>query len=186
MNFNSLKKLFIFSLIVFTYSLFFGQEFQPIEIPLHPDPWSLTIYRPENSSEMNEIRCYIKITDAETGEDVTYKKVKANYAWISTPHIGHNYKKKYFLSGGMCMHLLLKPGKYNISVYTPKDKVFGITTSNKGDWISNSFEYNTENPANVIWVIPTANKNGFYNGGWHITWKAPSYYKFVKPLVTED
>lgn len=153
---------------------------------LHPDPWSLIIYRPEESPEINDIRCYLKVTDAETGEDVTYTRIKANYSWVSTPHTGHNYQRTYYLSGGMLMHLLLKPGKYNISVYTPKDKVFGLKVSNKGDWLSNTFYYDTSNPTNAIWVIPTANPNGFYNGGWYITWKAPEYYKIVKPLITED
>ena len=86
----------------------------------------------------------------------------------------------------MSMHLLLKPGKYNISFYTPKEKVFGIKVSNKGDWISNTFYYDTTNPTNVIWLIPTANSNGFFNGGWYITYKAPQYFKYVKPYVTED
>ena len=100
--------------------------------------------------------------------------------------MGHPYQHTYYLDGGMSMHLLLKPGKYNISFYTPKEKVFGIKVSNKGDWISNTFYYDTTNPTNVIWLIPTANSNGFFNGGWYITYKAPQYFKYVKPYVTED
>ena len=38
-------------------------------------------------------------------------------------------------------------------------------------WESNVFEYNTENPTKVIFVTPTRNDNGFYNGGWIIDYK---------------
>lgn len=152
---------------------------------LHPDPWSLIIYRPYNAGDMNEVRCYVKFEDAETGEDVSYTKVKANYSWISTPKIAHEYQKSYFLSGAMSMHCLLKPGKYNITVCTPKDKTYPVVTSNKEDWTSNVFYYDTDNPTNVIFVIPTANDNGFYNGGWYIDYKAPKYFKFTKPLIKD-
>lgn len=182
-----IKKLVLTVLLIGLYSFTFGQNTKSLyKDTLHPDPWSLIISRPESTPEMNYIRCYLKVTDAETGEDVTYSKIKANYAWVSTPHMGHPYQHKYYLDGGMSMHLLLKPGKYNISFYTPKEKVFGIKVSNKGDWISNTFYYDTANPTNVIWLIPTANNNGFFNGGWYITYKAPQYFKYVKPYVTED
>ena len=47
---------------------------------------------------------------------------------------------------------------------------------------STTFEYNsTENPAKVIFVSPTANENGFYDGGWHIDHKAPKFFRFTKP-----
>lgn len=153
---------------------------------LKHNSWELIITRPYNTEQMNDIRCYLKAVDAETGEDVTFTKIKANYSWLSDPHKCYNYNHSYFLNGGMSMHLLLKPGKYFFTFSTPKDKVFGIEVSNKSDWQSNSFYYDTENPAKVIWVIPTANENGFYNGGWHISGKAPQYYKFTKPQVTEN
>lgn len=179
--------IFFFSLFCFVSLSAFSQQTKSLyKDTLHPDPWSLIISRPESTPEMNDIRCYLKVLDAETKEDVTYTKIKANYAWLSSPKNGHNYQHTYYLDGGMSMHLLLKPGKYIISFYTPKDKVFGIKVSNKEDWISNDFYYDTDNPANVIWIIPTANDNGFYNGGWFITHKAPEYFKFVKPRVTDN
>ena len=81
------------------------------------------------------------------------------------------------------MYLLLQPGKYKISVYTPKDQQYLAKIENKNEWTSNVFEYDTENPAKVLFVSPTANDNGFYNGGWHIDFKAPKYFKFTKPKM---
>ncbi|MCR4734381.1 MAG: hypothetical protein K5829_05205 [Treponema sp.] len=167
---------------------------------LHPDPWSLIIYRPDNSEGLNDIRCWIKLEDFESGEDVTYTKAKANYEFVAdrkkaavrdTSSISamfkytgqapsYNYKKTYYLSGGMAMHLLLQAGKYKITFYTPKDHAMYFPTSNKGDWTSNEFIYDTENPAKVIFLSPTANDNGFYNGGWHIDYKAPKFWKVTK------
>ena len=148
-----------------------------------PDPWSLIIYRPENNGDMNTVRCWLKLEDAETGEDVTYTKAKATYEWVSIPNVKNKYSKAYFLSGGMAMHLILAPGKYKISVCTPKDRTDFFECENTGDWQSNVFEYDTANPTNVIFVVPTANENGFYNGGWHIDYRAPKFYKFTKPKV---
>ena len=156
---------------------------------LHPNPWTLIIYRPENSFHINEIRCWVKFEDAETGEDVTYSKIDAEYAWVSSPGVTHKYQKSYYLDGGMIMKMNIRPGKYKITVTTPKDKTQGYKCSNKGDWTSNVFYYDTSNPTNVIWVVPTVNENGFYNGGWHIDYRAPRYYKFtrpkIKPLTTD-
>lgn len=149
------------------------------------NPWSLIIYRPENSFQINETRCYLKLEDAETGEDVTYTKARANYSWMSEPKKGIPYERSYYLCGGMAMHLLLQKGKYKMSFYTPKDKVFGEGLSDEllsRNWNSNVFLYDTENPAKVIFVSPTATENGFYNGGWHIDYKAPEFFKFTKPL----
>ncbi len=151
---------------------------------IHPNPWSLIISRPYNSDKMNDVRCYVKFEDAQTGEDVTYTKIKANYVWANTPKIAHKYQHTYFLTGGMAMHCLLKPGKYKISVITPKEKNNSFQTENNDDWASNIFYYDTSNPTNVIFVVPTANDNGFYNGGWYIDYKAPKYFKFTKPVIT--
>ena len=85
------------------------------------------------------------------------------------------------------MHLNLKPGVYKISVYTPQEThqyVTELSSVKDGMWDSNRFEYNSENPVNVIFVSPTANENGFYNGGWFIDYKSPSFYKFTKPKQT--
>lgn len=130
---------------------------------------------------MNEVRCYIRIEDAETGEDVTYTKIKATYEWVSIPDVANPYQNIYYLDGGMAMHLNIQPGKYKIQVYTPWEKQNGVQCANKGTWESNVFEYDTSNPAKVIFVCPTANDNGFYNGGWYIDYKAPKWFKFTKP-----
>ncbi|WP_177206240.1 hypothetical protein [Treponema bryantii] len=39
-------------------------------------------------------------------------------------------------------------------------------------YLNSFFEYNTENPTKVIFVTPTRNDNGFYNGGWIIDYKS--------------
>ncbi len=137
---------------------------------------------------MNIVRCWVTLTDAQTKEDVTYTKAKAKYEFVadnrSRPELNTStlsrsfrktgrqltdYRKRYYLSGGMAMHLNLQPGKYIITVKTPKEDSLYVKTENKGDWISNEFYYDTENPANVIFVYPTYNDNGFYNGGWVIS-----------------
>ena len=170
-----------------------------------PASWNLIIYRPDNSEILNDVRCWLKLEDAETGEDVTYTKAKANYEFVAdrkkapvldTTSISkmfkytgeapaYSYKKTYYLSGGMAMHLLIQKGKYKITVYTPKDHASFFPTTNKADWISNVFEYDTENPTKVIFVSPTVNDNGFYNGGWHIDYKAPQFWKVTKGTETE-
>ena len=191
--------------ILFFLSLLKCREIWAAPSKVKPASWNLIIYRPDNSEILNDVRCWLKLEDAQTGEDVTYTKAKANYEFVAdrkkapirdTTSISrmfkytgeapsYNYKKSYYLSGGMAMHLLLQPGKYKISVYTPKDHAIYVQTENKGNWTSNVFEYDTENPTNVIFVSPTANDNGFYNGGWHIDYKAPSFYKVTKPTQTE-
>ena len=111
----------------------------------------------------------------ENGKDVTYSACTATYEWMSTPDIIRNYKKKYYLSGGMAMHLKLKKGRYKISLYTPADQQNNFTyaeiEAKPFQWESNVFEYNTENPAKVIFVTPTRNDNGFYNVGWIIDYR---------------
>ena len=152
---------------------------------IHHNPWNLIIYRPENAFPMNEIRCWMKIEDQD-GNDVTKSAIrKATYEWIPSPKTHYKYKHTLFLSGGMAMHLNIKPGKYKISFRTPKSEYSFVEYDfeNKGDWESNVFEYNTDNPTKVIFVYPTANDNGFYNGGWVIDYKAPKYFKFTQPRM---
>ena len=92
---------------------------------------------------MNNIRCWLKLED-ENGNDVTYSKCKATYYYAnnvvkdkkaetmqfgsifhrSAPRQVFEYQKTYFLEGGLVMYLLLQPGKYKISVYTPKDQQY--------------------------------------------------------------
>lgn len=199
-------KIFFLSLFLFLiFSIFFNaQEKDSADSAskIHFNPWELLIYRPENSGTMNNIRCWLKLED-ENGNDVTYTKCKATYYYAnnvvkdkkaetmqfgsifhhSAPRQVFNYQKTYYLEGGLVMYLLLKPGKYKISVYTPENQQYLSKVENKSEWKSNVFEYDTENPAKVIFVSPTANENGFYNGGWHIDYKAPEYYRFTKPQI---
>ena len=144
------------------------------DMPAGHDKTSLIIYRPDNVGVLNDIRCFLRLQDEE-GNDVTYTACTATYEWMSTPDIIRNYKKTYFLSGGMAMHLKLKKGRYKISLYTPKDQQNNFTYAEAGakpfQWESNIFEYDTENPTKVIFVTPTRNDNGFYNGGWIIDYK---------------
>ena len=169
--------------------------------PLTHAPWSLIIYRPENTEAMNDVRCWLTIQDAQTGEDVTYTKATARYEWVSETipvyaktrksfanlfkpdrHTTlYNYQRRYYLNGGMAMHLNLKPGNYTISVTTPKEETYPVICENQDDWKSNTFNYNTQNPTCVIFVSPTADDDGFYNGGWYIDYKAPQFYRFTKP-----
>ena len=89
------------------------------------------------------------------------------------------------------MHLKLTKGRYKISLYTPVNQQNNCVYPESGEeartalqsgvveysqtkafqWESNIFEYNTENPTKVIFVTPTRNDNGFYNGGWVIDYK---------------
>ena len=144
------------------------------EMPAGHDKQSLIIYRPDNLGVLNDIRCFLRLQD-EQGNDVTYTACTATYEWMSTPDIIRNYKHTYFLSGGMAMHLKLKKGRYKISLYTPTDQQNNFTYAEADakpfQWESNVFEYNTENPTKVIFVTPTRNDNGFYNGGWIIDYK---------------
>lgn len=170
--------------------------------PLVPNWWTLIIYRPENSEGMNDIRCFLKIEDAETKEDVTATAAKIGYQYVvdvpegkqtdprsiasifNEPEIPlYTYKKTPFLSGGMAMYLYIKKGKYNFTFTTPKDKTYDFPCDNTEDWESNTFYYDTSNPTNVIFVFPEANDNGFYTGSWYIDYKAPKFYKFTKPKL---
>ena len=144
------------------------------DLPAGHDKTSLIIYRPENTGVLNDIRCFLRLED-EQGNDVTYTACTATYEWVSIPNRANNYKKKYYLSGGMAMHLKLKKGRYKISLYTPVDQqnnfTYAETDAKPFQWESNVFEYNTDNPTKVIFVTPTRNDNGFYNGGWVIDYK---------------
>ena len=173
-------KIFIFVSLIFTQVLVAQNNTTTIK----HNPWELIIYRPENNGDLNYVRCWIRLEDAETGKDVTYTKGKATYERASIPNVVNNYQRTYYLDGGMAAHFNLKSGKYNITVYTPKDKTEYFTSqnpcNNDGDWTSNTFYYDTNNPTKVIFVVPTADENGFYNGGWYIDYKAPQFFKFTK------
>ena len=145
------------------------------DMPAGHDKTSLIIYRPENVGILNDIRCFLRLEDEE-GNDITYTAATATYEWVSIPNRANNYKKKYYISGGMAMHLKLKKGRYKISLFTPVDQQNNFTypqvETKPFQWESNIFEYNTENPTKVIFVTPTRNDNGFYNGGWVIDYKS--------------
>lgn len=181
-----MKKFFLI-LFIFTFSPLFAQEILKPELhdltpDIHHNPWELIIYRPENTRGMNDVRCWLKIEDMD-GNDVTFSAVKASYEWISIPDVVNQYKKSYYLSGGMAMHLQIKSGRYNISFYTPSDKQWPNPSENKNQWESNKFLYDTENPAKVIFVYPAANENGFYSGEWIISGRAPKYWESTIPLM---
>lgn len=200
-----MKRFFLSLFLFLIFPIFFNaqeKDSADSDSKIHFNPWELLIYRPENSGTMNNIRCWLKLED-ENGNDVTYTKCKATYYYAnnvvkdkkaetmqfgrifhhSAPRQVFNYQKTYYLEGGLVMYLLLKPGKYKISVYTPENQQYLSKVENKSEWKSNVFEYDTENPAKVIFVSPTANENGFYNGGWYIDYKAPEYYRFTKPQI---
>ncbi len=146
--------------------------------------YALILYRPANSGSINEINCYLKIEDEE-GNDVTQTAARAWYAWYSAPKEIHSYQNRLYLSGGMIMHIYFNPGIYRLTFYTPLEKQNPYDSSlphTGSDWISNTYTYNTEDSQlRVLFISPTANENGFYNGSWHIDYKAPQYYKFTKP-----
>ena len=167
--------------------------------PVTRNPHTLILYRPQNNGDLNDIHCWLRLEN-EQGEDVTYTACKAAYEWVNSSTVlpqknsmdfsrvfnGRkinlvSYKKSYYLAGGMAMHMNLDPGKYKISVYTPKDRQYNFTYPVEGtrpfEWKSNIFEYDTDNPATVLFVIPTTNDNGFYNGGWYIDYKSPVFLK---------
>ncbi|MBQ4377664.1 MAG: hypothetical protein II821_00490 [Treponema sp.] len=177
------KILNILSFFVFFFSLPLFSESNLTKIK--HNPWELIIYRPENKTDFNSVRCFVKIED-ENGNDVSRTKVKATYEWASIPGVVNNYKKKLYLDGGMAMHLNLKKGKYRFSVYTPREWQCGFSSDNKNKWESNVFEYDTENPAKVIFVTPVVNDNGFYAGEWWIDFKAPRFFKFSEGKIKTD
>ena len=153
------------------------------------NPWELIIYRSENKTDFNYIRCFVRIED-ENGNDVSKTKVKATYEWATIPNVVNHYKNKLYLDGGMAMHLNLHPGKYRFSVYTPRESYQGFELAkgieNQNQWESNVFEYDTENPTKVIFVTPVVNDNGFYKGEWWIDFKAPRFFKWSEGKISNS
>lgn len=171
-----IKKIFPLILGLFSFCLTFAF---PQETKITHNPWELIIYRSENKSDFNYVRCYLRIQD-ENGNDVSKSKVKATYEWTTIPNVVNHYKNILYLDGGMAMHLNLQAGKYRFSVYTPVDKQNSFPCANKEQWESNVFEYDTKNPAKVIFVTPVMNDNGFFAGKWWIDYKAPRFYKWTE------
>ena len=171
---NKLKKLFF----LFIFSFLFAAFSQDIK----HNPWSLIIYRSENDSRLNTVRSYVRIQDMD-GNDVIGTKAKAFYEWTCDKGKYYGYKKNPYLIGGMAMHLNLKKGKYRISVFTPESELEFFEGEAKGEWKSEAFIYDTENPLKVIFVYPGANENGFYNGTWYVSYKAPLWHKFTRPVM---
>ena len=170
----------IFFSLLFFISLFNSSGELPV---IKHNPWELIIYRPENKTDFNYVRCYLRIED-ENGNDVSKSKVSASYEWVTIPNVANKYRKILYLDGGMAMHLRLKAGKYRFSVFTPTDKQ-NFPCNNKDQWESNVFEYDTENPAKVIFVTPVMNDNGFFKGEWWIDYKAPKFFKWSQMKIRE-
>lgn len=146
---------------------------------------ALEIYRPSNYGTMDEIPCMLKITDAD-GNDAWDKIISINYSWyndmITKPHWTHTYYDGCF-RGGAVIHLEMQKGTYNISVFTPVEHQRNYLPEHDHEWQSNTFVYTVGVPAlKVVFINPTANQNGFYNGGWHVDYRAPRYYKYTKPF----
>lgn len=145
--------------------------------------FSIIIYRPANNEDMNLVPCYLKIFDMDDN-DVTYDVANAAFAFYDNKKQLYNYKNKFYLSGGMIMHLKLQPGKYKLYLYTPRDKIWPFNDLRK-EFKSNYYIYDTKSELNVLFVSPTVNENNFYNGGWFIDHKAPKYRGFTIPKQIE-
>ena len=87
-----MKKIFLIYLL-----FFFTIQAFPEKTSLKFNPWELIIYRPENSEDLNQIRCFLKIQD-ENGNDITKsEKVKICYEWVSIPGKAYYFKNKIYL-----------------------------------------------------------------------------------------
>lgn len=171
---SRVKKIFLSFLLIFVSFLYvWATDLTP---DIKHNPWELIIYRPQNTEAINDIRCWLKVEDMD-GNDVTYTKISATYEWVSIPDVVNKYQRTYWLSGGVAMHLNIKPGRYKMTVSTPSDKQWPYPSENRDEWKSNEFIYDTENPAKVIFVYPGTDENGFYDGRWIISGRAPKYFK---------
>lgn len=153
--------------------------------------YALEIYRPENFGSLNDIPCLLSVQDLD-GHDASESIIHLSYSWYyelrdldwrGEPKVLHTYFDGCF-TGGAVLHLLLKPGTYRISVYTPRDYQVNWpegSAAPKTQWQSNTFIYKTGTQLKVIFVSPVANQNGFFNGNWHISHRAPKFYKYTKP-----
>ena len=169
------KSTWLFALLFILASPLSSQE-------IHHSPWELVIYRPLNKGDINDVRCYLVLEDAQTGEIVTKTALrKASYQYTSDLNTAYFYQRDPYLCGDMMMILNIKPGKYWISLWTPKDKAaFLENPKPRRDWNSNRLYYNTDNPIKALFVRPTKNDNGFYDGSWEISTKAPQFWKWTK------
>ena len=156
----------------------------------------LIVYRPQNTQNINLVRCWIKIQD-EDGNDVTQTVARASYAYMDRPNVRFWYQKSFYLDGGMACHLYLNRGKYKISVFTPKNQVEGFPIAKRlqTDWDSTVFEYDSSkiensvdknaNILHVIFVSPCADENWFYVPRWNIDYKAPTFLRDREPRFTK-
>ena len=168
MKFKTFKTLFIFLILIFhSYSLY-----------------AFIIYRPANKDELNEIRCYLKILDQE-GNDVT-EKISASYAWIDQKEKLYSYEKKYYLMGGMAMHVGIPEGKFSFIFYTPVEKQSlypGAKKLGNKVWESRPYTVDSANLPKVFFVSPLADENGFFKGEWLMDYRAPKFYKWTKQKI---
>lgn len=162
--------------------------------------FALEIYRPENYGELNTKPCKLIVRDAD-GNDASDKIRHISYSWyyeLPRPAFSAQPKKlhTYFngcFSGGVVVHLIMEPGVYRISVQAAESAsadesaAAESAAADKGnEWTSNEFLYDSTAPfpegkPRVIWVVPCANDNGFFNGSWRVEAKSPEFYKYTKP-----
>ena len=83
-----MKKLFLLLFSIFSL-LPVTADSEPGKI--RHNPWELIIYRPENKTDFNYVRCFLRIED-ENGSDVSKSKVKATYEWTTIPNVVNRYK----------------------------------------------------------------------------------------------
>lgn len=69
-----------------------GEELQKVS----HNPWELIIYRPENSAQINEERCWLTLRD-DKGSEIKVSAqnypngISATYEWISNPNVINKY-----------------------------------------------------------------------------------------------
>lgn len=156
----------------------------------------LIVYRPQNSADINAVRCWVRIEDMD-GNDVTHTAARAAYAYMDRPRELSWYRRSFYIEGGMACHLYLNRGRYRISVFTPKSHVsdFPLPERLRADWDSDVFVYDSDivrnsvgegaNILRVIFVSPTANGDGFYEPHWKVDYRAPVYLRDREPRFTK-
>ena len=176
LSFGSIKKNIIKALLLlFLFFPIYPEEQEEV----HFNPWELIIYRSENTTDINDIRCYLKITDEE-GNDVTYSSCKATYEWVTIKDRINNYQKSYYLTGGMAMHLNIKKGRYYISFSTKAEDLEYSDITARNEWNSNELFYDTDKSVKVLFVYPEEDDNGFYKGSWKVSYTAPRFYHHTR------
>jgi len=155
-----MKKQKIILLLLFIGTLLYGESGSSIK---------LKIIRYTNNGRMGMIPCYLRISDKS--------KIKSFKIEDYNDIVVTNYSKtydSYFLVGGDTAYILLSPGIYDVSVYTPIAVQGKYIDINEHIWKSNKYKINMANKDKVIYILPTTNNDG-YDGGWIITDKKTDY-----------